>query len=106
MIDFCRMQETGMAKKARKKPTDPVQFPLRMLESLGGRLEASALKKGHSVNSEIIHRLELTFTRELQEFEQAEAIRASLGDQMNEAFAVLMRKWIEEEFKRRRIGSK
>lgn len=44
-----------------KKPADPVKLNLRFTEGLRGRLEKQALKNNHSLNAEIIRRLERSF---------------------------------------------
>jgi hypothetical protein len=50
-----------------KKPADPVKLNLRFTEGLRARLEKQALKNNHSLNAEIVRRLE-------QSFEQADRI--------------------------------
>jgi hypothetical protein len=44
-----------------KKPADPVKLNLRFTEGLRARLEKQALKNNHSLNAEIVQRLERSF---------------------------------------------
>jgi hypothetical protein len=45
-----------------RKPTDEVQLKLRFKEKLRQRLSRAAAQSGRSMNAEIIHRLEVSFT--------------------------------------------
>jgi len=54
-----------MATKRRK--TDVVQFKLRLMESLRKKLEVAARSQHRSLNSEILHRLESTFSPEIED---------------------------------------
>jgi hypothetical protein len=49
-----------------RKPTDTVPLMLRLPENLRRRIEHSAKKQQRSLNAEIIHRLEESFTRQDQ----------------------------------------
>jgi Arc-like DNA binding dprotein len=51
------MEET-MARRAARKPDDPVKLILRFTESLRAQLEKAAAANSRSMNSEIIERLE------------------------------------------------
>jgi hypothetical protein len=51
-----------MAKKPRER-TALVQLKIRMREPLRARLEEAALKRGVSINAEVVHRVEYTFQR-------------------------------------------
>jgi hypothetical protein len=46
------------------KPTDYVQFKLRVRKSLVKRLQKEALRKKHSANNEAVERLERSFERD------------------------------------------
>jgi hypothetical protein len=47
-----------------RKPTDTVQLNLRFSETLRRRLEREAKKQDHSLNAEIVHRLEGSVQRQ------------------------------------------
>lgn len=47
-----------------RKPSDTVQLKLRFPERLRVRIENAASKSGHSMNSEIVRRLEQSFSRD------------------------------------------
>ena len=47
-----------------RKPTDEVQLKLRFKERLRQRLSRAAAQSDRSMNAEIIHRLELSFSQE------------------------------------------
>jgi hypothetical protein len=47
-----------------RKPTDEVQLKLRFKERLRQRLSRAAAQSDHSMNAEIIRRLELSFSQE------------------------------------------
>jgi hypothetical protein len=55
----------GVSKMA-SKPTDYVQFKLRVRQSLVKRLQKEAGKKKHSANIEAVERLEQSFANEAQ----------------------------------------
>src|SRR5262249_53967293 len=50
-----------------EKLTDTVKLQVRLSERLRGRLEQAAKHKGHSMNTEIWDRLDVSFQREDQE---------------------------------------
>ena len=52
-----------MAKRAR---SDTVQLKVRMKESLRSSIETSAKKSGHSLNAEIVRRIESSFESEMR----------------------------------------
>ena len=60
-----------------RKATATVQLKLRMKEPLRARLAGAAVKRGVSLNSEVVHRLEESFRRE--EKESTIAARAAGG---------------------------
>jgi hypothetical protein len=47
-----------------RKPSDPIKLNLRFTEALRVRLEKQATKNNHSMNEEIIRRLEASFQRD------------------------------------------
>ena len=47
-----------------RKPTEYVQFKLRIRESLRRKIEKAAEKKAHSANAEAVERIEQTFEEE------------------------------------------
>jgi hypothetical protein len=49
---------------ARRKPGDIVQINLRIRENLRNHIEASAKKRGHSLNREMERRLEQSFSNQ------------------------------------------
>jgi hypothetical protein len=56
-----------MRKTLRRKRTDIVQPRLRLREDLRRKLEREAARKKHSLNAEMVHRLEMSFTTDLVE---------------------------------------
>jgi len=46
---------------AKRKPTDMAQMNLRIRETLRKKVEVEARKNGHSLNSELVQRLERSF---------------------------------------------
>ncbi len=69
-----------MAKRSR---SDTVQLKVRMKESLRSNIETSARKGGHSLNAEIVRRIESSFESEKQAHEiaaeSAGAVYAQFG---------------------------
>lgn len=47
-----------------RKPTDIANFTLRLREDLRRKLEKEATRKDHSLNSEIVERLEQSFLQQ------------------------------------------
>jgi hypothetical protein len=51
----------------RRKPTDIVQLKLRLREDLRRKLEREAARKKHSLNTEMVERLNESFSRDAAE---------------------------------------
>jgi len=82
---------TGENQMARK-PTELVQFKLRIRENLRRKIEKAAEKKAISANAEAVERLEFTFKQDEQDEEHArwyEEAKDELADQH--------RQYLEEE---------
>jgi cytochrome P450 len=84
-----------------RKPVDPVKLNLRFTEGLRSRLERQANRNNHSLNSEIVRRLEQSFVRDIEREREkthveknSEALEWMLGG--NEAATDLMRKIVFE----------
>jgi hypothetical protein len=84
-----------------RKPTEYVQFKLRIRESLRRRIEREAEKKEQSANNEAVERLERSFLRDEQTAAEkthteknAQAFEWMVGS--NEAATDLLRKMIFE----------
>lgn len=71
-----------------KKPADPVKLNLRFTEGLRARLEKQAAKNNHSLNAEIVRRLE-------QSFDQADRLDI-LRNAMDRQVDQLTRRYGEE----------
>jgi hypothetical protein len=79
-----------------RKPTDYVQFKLRIREALRRKIERAAALRDHSANAEAVWRIERTF-------EQDEAIAEAARD-MEVREAEIQEQWrqhIEEEARRK-----
>jgi len=63
-----------MSKVPARKQTDIVQLKLRIREELRNKLERAAAKKKHSLNTEMMERLEASFTLETQVHDQKELL--------------------------------
>lgn len=61
--------------KAPRKPTDIVQLKLRLREELRRKLERAATKKEHSLNTEMVERLDRSFDLESQASDREEILR-------------------------------
>jgi hypothetical protein len=75
-----------------RKPTEYVQFKLRIRESLRRKIERAALKGAHSANAEAVKRLEYTFAEEESweaHHKEMEKHREEIEDQQ--------RQWYEEQ---------
>jgi hypothetical protein len=84
-----------MDGKMARKPTDYVQFKLRIREALRRKLERGAELRKHSANAEAVWRIERTFT-------QDEAIEAQ-AEEMEAREAELREMWekkVQEETQR------
>ena len=87
--------ETDMAKKS----TAIVPTMLRMREDLRKRLEREAKKKDHSLNAEMVQRLEQSFVDDEQNKREVAIIRMMM--ESDDISADLMRKIVRELWKRR-----
>jgi hypothetical protein len=58
-----------------RKPTDIVQLKLRIREELRRKLERAAAKKEHSLNTEMVERLDRSFDLEVQASDREEILR-------------------------------
>src|SRR4051794_21607120 len=75
-----------------RKPTDYVQFKLRIREGLRRKIERAAEKRAHSANAEAVERIEQSFEEE----ERHEAFLKDMEerrDEINEE----QRQWYEEQ---------
>jgi hypothetical protein len=63
-----------------RKRTDVVKLQLRLLEGLRRRLEQAAADNKHSMNTEIIERLEASFRHQDQAADRAAVAAAAAGD--------------------------
>jgi hypothetical protein len=77
-----------------RKPTDYVQFKLRIRQSLLKQIQKEAAKKKHSANNEAVERLEETFANEAKELRDS-AIVDLLVDH-NNVSGDLLRKFASE----------
>jgi hypothetical protein len=77
-------------RRMARKPADQVQLKLRFNEALRSRLEKQADRNNHSMNAEIIRRLEQSFQ------EQKDAAILSMLVGSNDAAAELLRKMVAE----------
>jgi len=75
-----------------RKPTDYVQFKLRIRESLRRKIERAAEKRAHSANAEAVERIENAFAEE----ESWEAHHKEMEERQDE-FEERHRRWIEEQ---------
>jgi hypothetical protein len=64
-----------MSKAPARKPTDIVQLKLRLREELRRKLERAAAKKEHSLNTEMVERLDRSFDLEVQASDREEILR-------------------------------
>lgn len=78
-----------------RKPTDYVQFKLRIRESLRRKIERAAEKKAISANAEAVERIERTFEEEERWEEQYKELEAH-----REEIDAQERAWHEEQAKR------
>jgi hypothetical protein len=78
-----------------RKPTDFVQFKLRIREGLRRKIERAAEKKKHSANAEAVARIEYTFAEEEEHEAQFKCMEES-----QEEFNEQQRLWYEEQAKR------
>jgi predicted nuclease with TOPRIM domain len=62
-----------------RKPTDYVQFKLRIRQSLLKQLQREAAKKKHSANNEAVERLERSFANEAKELRDSEILDLMLA---------------------------
>jgi hypothetical protein len=70
-----------------KKPTDTVQLKLRFPEALRRQIERAAAKQERSMNAEIVHRLEQSFSKEeMVDFAATMAVQSA-----NQIIDMLMR---------------
>jgi hypothetical protein len=63
-----------------RKPTEYVQFKLRIREGLRSRIEREAKKKDQSANNEAVERLEQSFSLEKKENRDAAVVDFLAGD--------------------------
>jgi hypothetical protein len=75
-----------------RKPTDYVQFKLRIREGLRRKIERAAEKQAHSANAEAVERLEHTFAQDEENEAHVKWMEES-KDQLNEE----QRQWYEEQ---------
>jgi hypothetical protein len=75
-----------------RKPTEFVQFKLRIREGLRRKIERAAEKKAHSANTEAVERIEQTFEEE-ELWEARYKDMEERQDEMDERHA----RWIEEK---------
>jgi hypothetical protein len=75
-----------------RKPTEWVQFKLRIRESLRRKIERAAEKAAHSTNIEAVKRIEYTFAEE----EEREAQWKAMQEQ-EEEIEEQQRQWYEEQ---------
>ena len=75
-----------------RKPTDYVQFKLRIRESLFRKIQRAALKAAHSGNAEAVKRLEYSFAEE-EEHERFYKEMEERKGEINEE----QRQWYEEQ---------
>jgi len=61
-----------------RKPTDYVQFKLRIRQSLLKQIQKEAAKKKHSANNEAVERLEQSFADEAKELRDSAILDAIL----------------------------
>jgi hypothetical protein len=66
-----------------RKPTETIALSLRVREELRRRLEREAKKQNHSLNAEIVHRLQRSLERD-QGIEVEEAIHGQLASMPKE----------------------
>jgi hypothetical protein len=62
-----------------RKPTDYVQFKLRIRQSLLKQIQKEAEKKKHSANNEAVERLERSFADEAKEVRDSAILDMMLG---------------------------
>jgi hypothetical protein len=75
-----------------RKPTDYVQFKLRIRESLRRKIERAAEKQAHSANAEAVERIEHTFAQDEENEAQVKWMEEQ-KDELNEE----QRRWYEEQ---------
>jgi hypothetical protein len=83
-----------------RKPTEYVQFKLRIRESLRRKIEKAAEKKARSANAEAVERIEQTFEEEERweaHHKDLEASQAELDEQQREWYAELARREAVEQ---------
>src|SRR5262245_34056425 len=85
--------EGGMARK----PTDTVQLKLRFSEALRRRLEREARRQEHSLNGEIIHRLEQSFRKAEDADLVGSTFRGALGATGDLLRAIATAIWLIEK---------
>ncbi|MPZ40382.1 MAG: Arc family DNA-binding protein [Rhizobiales bacterium] len=84
-----------------RKPTDQIQLKLRFDERLRRRLEQAAARNNHSMNAEIISRLEQSF-RDADILTKIQSEHASVMDKMKEVLGkteAVLKERIEDLFK-------
>lgn len=89
-----------MPKPARRKQIDIVQLKLRIREELRRKLEREAAKKGHSLNTEMVERLEASFAVESQVRDQKElltAVSAETDRAVLEVNNIWIRQFVEQQ---------
>jgi Arc-like DNA binding domain len=85
-----------------RKPTEIVHLKLRFEEKLRRRLERAAESKGHSMNTEIIERLEHSFQaksiEDVVKAAMAEEIKGlrQMNKLLHDEIAMLIQEWIKE----------
>jgi metal-dependent amidase/aminoacylase/carboxypeptidase family protein len=83
-----------------RKPTDYVQFKLRIRESLRRKIERAAEKAAHSANAEAVRRIEHTFEEEEhweQMHKQLEEDREQIDEQQRQYYEEQAREKAEHE---------
>src|SRR5262249_53616906 len=80
-----------LAEVAKRKKTDIVQFKLRIREELRRQLEAAAWSEERSLNSEIAHRLEDSFTEERNSILLESLLAPGTGLDLIRAVATILR---------------
>jgi hypothetical protein len=75
-----------------RKPTDYVQFKIRIRESLRRKIERAAEKAAHSANIEAVERIEYTFAEEEEREAQHKWMEERKGELDEE-----QRQWYEEQ---------
>jgi hypothetical protein len=84
----------GFKYMIKRKKTDYVQFKIRLRESLRKQLEDAARVKDVSLNSEMVSRLEESFTRASMQDERNK-MRATVRDEVEKLTEKLTETWVE-----------